>query len=421
MHFESRHITVTSDHGTATLRFGFAGEPTNALNLSHLREFEKALDAVASHRAITILVVRSAIPSGFCEGLCPSAVLSLLHPTDRSAFAWYGQQILGKLASLNAVSVAVIDGRCLDAGLEIALACDRRFCVSRSTTLLGFPGRTPCFGGSVRLRAVAGRRGSELLKSGRIVSGREAKQMGLVDVACSERRSKIELRTMLDRLEARPLKARYKTEAEGLAEERRSFSSASITALCERPLAIGNSAPPFPAMLGLLGIDATIEKLAAVAVLHGASVVVSGDRSRIYSQIVESRARGFITPLEAEQARLRVRVSDSLDGFGDAELVFVAAGHNPFRLAAAIRPRTIVCVIRPAGGDPPTSQSHLAVPFPFPRRLVHLSFCGSERVALFPDAATDPETLTAVSAWMKPFGYTSVVFPVAARLLPRAA
>jgi hypothetical protein len=174
-------------------------------------------------------------------------------------------------------------------------------------------------------------------------------------------------------------------------------------------------------MLGLLGIDATIEKLAAVAVLHGASVVVSGDRSRIYSQIVESRARGFITPLEAEQARLRVRVSDSLDGFGDAELVFVAAGHNPFRLAAAIRPRTIVCVIRPAGGDPPTSQSHLAVPFPFPRRLVHLSFCGSERVALFPDAATDPETLTAVSAWMKPFGYTSVVFPVAARLLPRAA
>ena len=421
MLFESRHITVTADHGTATLAFGFEGEHTNALNLAHLREFEKALDSVAAHRVITILVVRSAIPSGFCAGLCPTALHSLVHPTDRSAFAWYGQRILGKLASLDAVSVAHIDGQCLGAGFELALACDHRFCVARSTTLLGFPERLACFGGSGRLRALAGRRGGELLASGRIVSGREAQQLGLVDVACSERRAKTELRAILGRLEAQPVKAPHQIELGGLAEERRIFSAASIPSLGERPLGTSSPAPPFPKMFGLLGNDTAIEKFAAVAVLHGASVVVSGDRTGISAQLVESRAGGFITPMEAEQARLRVRASDSLDGFGDAELVFVAAGHNPFRLAAAIRPRAIVCVIRPAGGDPPKTQSHLAVPFPFPRRLVYISFCGTDRVALFPDTATDQETLAAVSAWMKPFGYSSVVFPVASRLLPRAA
>jgi hypothetical protein len=66
-------------------------------------------------------------------------------------------------------------------------------------------------------------------------------------------------------------------------------------------------------------------------------------------------------------------------------------------------------------------MSRADVPFPFPRRLVRIGFCQPDRVALFPGSATDPDTLAILSAWLRPFGLTTTVFPVAARLLPRAA
>jgi enoyl-CoA hydratase len=423
MIFESRHISVTVDHGTATLAFGSPGEPGNALGLVQLREFDAALDAVATSRGFDVLVVRSAIPNCFCAGLCPAARHSLMHPADRAAFAWYGQQVLEKLAQLEAVSIAFIDGVCLGVGFELALACDHRLCVAHPTTPLGFPERFACFGGSSRVKTLCGRSGMELLTSGRVISAREAVRLGLVDDACSQRRAKIALRGLLDRIEARPIKSSRYVNAKGLAEERRAFSVATIPPLAE-PAMFGKSddhAPPFPGTIGLLGNDASVETFASAVALQGASVIVCGDRSGIFSRIAESERRGFITRLEAEQVRLRVRAADTLDGFRSAEMVFVAEPHNPFRLAAVVRPRAVVCIVRTAGGDPSTSQSPLAVPFPFPRRLIHINFCGTDRVALFPDAATGPETLSAFKTWLRPYGYASVVFPVAARLLPRAA
>jgi enoyl-CoA hydratase len=423
MIFESRNISVIVDHGTATLAFGFPGEPANALGLKQLQEFDAALDAVSTSRGFNILVVRSAIPNRFCTGLCPTARHSLVHPADRAAFAWYGQQVLEKLAQLEAVSIAFIDGVCFGVGLELALACDHRLCVAHPTTPLGFPERFACFGGSSRVKTLGGRSGVDLLTSGRVISAREAARLGLVDVACCQFRAKIALRTLLDRIEARPIKSSCYMSVEGLAEERRAFSVATIPPLAE-PAMLGktnDSAPPFPGTIGLLGNDPQVETLASAAALQGTSVVVCGDRSGIFARIAESERRGFITRSEAEQVRLRVRAVDTLDGLRSTGLVFVAEPNNPFRLAAVVSPRAVVCIVRTAGGDPSISQLPLAVPFPFPRRLIHINFCGPDRVALFPDATTAPETLSALKAWLWPYGYTSVVFPVAARLLPRAA
>lgn len=423
MIFASRHITVTADHGTATLAFGFAGEPPNALGLDSLREFESALDAVSRCRGIGVVIVRSAIPHSFCPGLSPLAHSSLSHPADRAAFAWYGQRVLEKLANLSVGSVAFIDGECFGAGFELALACDYRLCVARPTTPLGFPERYTCFGGTARTRMLAGRRGLDLVASGKIISAREAVRLGLVNVACSERRSKIALRGLLDRLEARPIKPTRPPDADGLAAERRAFSVMPPPSLPDRMMGgpTKYSVLPFPRTIGILGNDPSVESIASAASIRGTSVVVCGSRSGIFAAIDESARRGFISCLEAEQVRLRVRASDTLDAFAGAELVFVAESHNPFRLAAAVRPRTVVCVVRPAGGGSSSTPSQLTVPFPFPRRLVHISFCATDRIALFPDATTDPAILSAITAWLKPFGYASVVFPVAARLLPRAA
>jgi hypothetical protein len=170
----------------------------------------------------------------------------------------------------------------------------------------------------------------------------------------------------------------------------------------------------------MLGDDPDAARLLSDVALRGGSAVVCGDRAPVFAGIEKAVLRGFVTPLEAEQARLRVRMSDSLNGFDRAGLVFVADGHDPFRLAVLVRPRTVVCVVAPGDETAPVRR-RADVPFPFPRRVIRIGFCGKGRVALFPAPTTDADTTATVAAWLKPFGFAGVVFPVAARLLPRAA
>ena len=64
-----------------------------------------------------------------------------------------GQKACSKLADMAIPSACVIAGTCFDAGLELALACDRRIVVNTRSTSLGFPelewGMIPCWGASI--------------------------------------------------------------------------------------------------------------------------------------------------------------------------------------------------------------------------------------------------------------------------------
>lgn len=253
MLFESAHVRVTAEYGVGTLWLGFPGELVNALDAQRLAELDTALAAIESNLFLNVLVVRSAKPAGFCAGLRPSVA----EVTDRLTFAERGQRVLSRLAALPFTTVAFIDGPCVGAGLELALACDHRLCVATPTTLLGFPNRFACLGGSVRLRKLMGRRGVTFIESGRTLSGREARDLGLVDRAFCSRRAKIELRTFLDELERRSRVPERRGDEIGFAAERRTFALAAWP----------NTACAPPTEIDVL------------------------------------LARGFITPLEAEQMR----------------------------------------------------------------------------------------------------------------------
>ena len=259
MIFESAHLRVTAEYGVGTFWLGFPGDPVNALDALRLKELDSALAAVEANPFLNALIVRSAKPAGFCAGLRPSVA----EVTDRLAFATLGQRVLGRLAALPFVTVAFIDGPCLGAGFELALACDHRLCVASPKTHIGFPQRFTCFGGSTRVRTLAGKRGVGLLDSGRTLSGREARDLGLVDRAFCTRRAKIELRTFLDELEQNPCVPERKWNEAGFADERRAFARADLS----RP--------------------------------------ASGD---VPAEVDALLARGFITPLEAEQLRKQAAV-----------------------------------------------------------------------------------------------------------------
>jgi enoyl-CoA hydratase/carnithine racemase len=259
MLWESVHLRITAEYGIGTLWLAFPGSPVNALNAVRLKELESAVATLEVHPFLHTVVVRSAKPAGFCAGLHPNVA----EVTDRLALAALGQRVLARLAALPMITVALLEGPCCGAGLELALACDYRLCVATPTTLLGFPERFTCFGGGPRLRRLLGRRADELLASGRTLSGREARAAGLVDRAFCARRAKIELRTFLDELERRPPCPWRKVDDGGWVAERRAFAQLPW------PPVINEAArcPP--------------------------------------QQWDELLARGFITPLEAETLRQR--------------------------------------------------------------------------------------------------------------------
>lgn len=231
MLFESAHVRVTAEYGVATLWLAFPGDPVNALDAARLSELDAALARVEGNVFLNTLVVRSAKPFGFCAGLHPD----VSHVTDRAGFARFGQRVFARLGALPFTTVAFIEGPCLGVGFELALACDHRLCVATPTTHLGFPERVACFGGSNRLRKLLGRRGAAFIESGRTLSGREARDLGLVDRAFCARRAKIELRSFLDELERSPRVPERAPDETGFALERAAFARADLGGIASPP------------------------------------------------------------------------------------------------------------------------------------------------------------------------------------------
>ena len=95
------------------------------------------------------------------------------------------RRVATHVANLKAPTIAAIQGRAWNQGLELALACDLRLTAEGST--FGFSclaeGYIPWDGGSQRLPRIIGRaRALELFLTGRSVSASEALEMGLVNV-----------------------------------------------------------------------------------------------------------------------------------------------------------------------------------------------------------------------------------------------
>jgi len=81
-------------------------------------------------------------------------------------------------------TVAQIHGACIGGAMELALACDLR--VMAADAVIGLPetrvGLVPDVGGSSRLPSVVGLgRAKELIMTGRLIDGREAERIGLVN------------------------------------------------------------------------------------------------------------------------------------------------------------------------------------------------------------------------------------------------
>ncbi len=100
-----------------------------------------------------------------------------------------GQRVFENLARLPCPTIAAIHGQCLGGATELALACDQRIASDDPDTKIGLPevnlGIHPGWGGTARLpRLIGAPEALKLMLTGRSLSARAARSMGLVDATC---------------------------------------------------------------------------------------------------------------------------------------------------------------------------------------------------------------------------------------------
>lgn len=126
----------------------------------------------------------SGLPRAFCAGVAVADHVPERRRIDTMLAAM--RAVLEALVASPAVTVAAVSGACLGGGAEIASACD--LVLAAEDARIGFPEiRLACFppGGAALLPLkVADARAADWILTGRVVSGREAAEMGFASRAC---------------------------------------------------------------------------------------------------------------------------------------------------------------------------------------------------------------------------------------------
>ena len=168
-----------------------ADESTNSLSQEMLAELDNVVSELEGSTA-TGLVILSGKPNGFIAGADIKVLESAKNEEDAAEFIRYGQNIFDRIEKLRFPTVCLIKGFCMGGGYELALACRYRIAVDVPETKLGLPeiklGIHPGFGGVLRLpRLIGAPAAMDIMLSGRAVSVRAAKKMGMIDYAVADR------------------------------------------------------------------------------------------------------------------------------------------------------------------------------------------------------------------------------------------
>ena len=163
--------------------------PINVLSSTVLRSLDSLLAQLESRIAnghIHALVIRSGKPGSFIAGADVREFENLESETEARAASAEGQRIFRRLERLRVETIAVIDGTCLGGATELVLHCTHRIITDRPSSRIGLPevrlGIIPGFGGTVKLPAVIGlQEALGMILSGKPVSARRARRLGLVD------------------------------------------------------------------------------------------------------------------------------------------------------------------------------------------------------------------------------------------------
>jgi enoyl-CoA hydratase/carnithine racemase len=175
-----RTVLLTFDSGVAELLLNRPAK-MNAMNSAMVRELSESLDKVESEGARALLVRGEG--RAFCSGR-DLADADPLHEDGEAILRDVFNPLIERLAGLAVPTIAAVQGACLGTGLGLALACDIIYAADDAR--IGSPfariGAVLDSGAHAAFVArVGAHRALELIYTGRLLSGREAAEWGLVN------------------------------------------------------------------------------------------------------------------------------------------------------------------------------------------------------------------------------------------------
>ncbi len=184
----------TDEDDVIWLHFDKAESSTNVFSADVFAEFFEILDQLSGINPKGLIIL-SDKESGFIAGADIEEFTQLESEEQALELIRVGQSAFDKLQALPFPTLSLINGFCLGGGLEMSLACDYRITLDEPKTRLGLPevllGIHPGWGGTMRLPRLIGTPAAmDLMLSGRTVSARAAKKMGIVDRVAPQRHLK---------------------------------------------------------------------------------------------------------------------------------------------------------------------------------------------------------------------------------------
>ena len=157
----------------------------NAITLQIWRDMAAAMERLAADPAVKLLVLRGAGTQAFSPGADIQEFPEVFRDAESTrSFNAAVRSAQIALERLNKPTLAVVYGACVGGGCGVALACDLRFAAEDARfgitpSKLGLAYSPPDM---KRLVALVGpSRAKDIIYSGRLLSGPEAKDAGLVD------------------------------------------------------------------------------------------------------------------------------------------------------------------------------------------------------------------------------------------------
>ncbi len=170
-------IDRSSSEGVTTLTL--ARPPLNILNEELVSRLDATLEALLPDPETRMVVLTSGIPGTFSAG---ADVREHLPPDHRSMIPKF-VALCDRLVRSPKPTMAVVDGRCLGGGMELALSCDFVVCTDRST--FGQPeisvGVFPPIGAALYPRLLGLRSTYRVLLDPRPIEAAEALRIGAVN------------------------------------------------------------------------------------------------------------------------------------------------------------------------------------------------------------------------------------------------
>jgi enoyl-CoA hydratase len=181
---ERQYVKLAKEDSVAIITID--NPPVNMISQPVVTDLQSALEEAWGDSEVKAIVITGGGQMVFVAGADINAILDLKTPAEAKEIVMQVHQLYRAIEDSLKPTIAAINGHCLGAGNELAMACHMR--IANNRAMFGQPeiglGIIPGFGGTQRLPRLVGKgKALELILTGDRITGAEAASIGLVNKA----------------------------------------------------------------------------------------------------------------------------------------------------------------------------------------------------------------------------------------------